>query len=210
MTRALYTFGGALLAALGVIAVLSFAQHEKEVLLEGNSLTSAGEFAPSVIKTLSEDGWHVRNNAVGGATTPQRLEHLSPPAASQKSIAVLWEATNDILFGESAEGAYKNYRLWCEAARTLGYTVIAATILPRSALGTPANFEQQREKFNDLLRNGWPEFADALADVAADPRIGDRGSDKDPVYFSDLVHLTPAGAKIAADIVATTVTSIGE
>jgi hypothetical protein len=56
--------------------------------------------------------------------------------------------------------------------------------------------------YNDMLRAQWPTFADGLADVAADPRIGADGANLDPKYFVDLVHPTSAGYAIMAAAVA--------
>ena len=53
-----------------------------------------------------------------------------------------------------------------------------------------------------MLREQWPAFADGLADVTADPRIGADGANLDPVYFLDQVHPTSAGYGVMAAAVA--------
>ena len=54
------------------------------------------------------------------------------------------------------------------------------TVLPCSE---PVTFEATRLAFDALLRDSWPEFADGLADIAADPRIGDTGDNLDRQFY---------------------------
>lgn len=125
-----------------------------------------------------------------------QLNTLSP-----HKVLTAWGGTNDIYFGASAATAYGNYRTYLENRKAAGWKVIAATILPRSAGATPEAFEADRQAFNENLRNSWTEFADGLADVASDSRIGDEGDELDTAYYNaDKVHLNDAGYAVAASI----------
>jgi hypothetical protein len=54
-----------------------------------------------------------------------------------------------------------------------------------------------------LLRHGWRTFADGLADVASDPRIGDAGDNLDQQFYrSDGLHLGNAGNAVMAGVAA--------
>lgn len=83
------------------------------------------------------------------------------------------------------------------AARAAGYQkIVVLTCLPR-VTGGNGNFESDRQAFNTLLRAGYASFADALADVAADSRIGDAGDNADLTYYqADQVHLNDTGRAI--------------
>jgi lysophospholipase L1-like esterase len=74
--------------------------------------------------------------------------------------------------------------------------VVVCTMLPRT--GTDA----ERAAYNTAIRANWATYADALADPAADARIGDNGDNADLTYYdADAVHLNDAGYAIAAAII---------
>ncbi len=110
-----------------------------------------------------------------------------------------WAGTNDLYAGADADATIAQYRAWSTARRAAGWHVIVFTVLPRSNDETPATFEQQRQSMNAQIRETWPEFADALVDIAADPRIGDPGDELDPTFYADRLHLTAAGYAIVAE-----------
>jgi lysophospholipase L1-like esterase len=64
--------------------------------------------------------------------------------------------------------------------------------------------------YNTLIRAFWPLFADSLADVAADPRLGTDEAYSNKVYFADDTHLNDNGYKIVAGIVKTAVLKLVE
>ena len=55
----------------------------------------------------------------------------------------------------------------------------------------------------ELVRAGWSDFADGLADVAADPRIGDDGDQFHRRYYRpDAIHPNAAGYGVMAAVTA--------
>ena len=64
-------------------------------------------------------------------------------------------------------------------------------------------FEASRLAYNTLLRDTWPQFADGLADIASDPRIGDAGDNLDQQFYrSDGLHPSNAGYAVMAGVTA--------
>ena len=55
--------------------------------------------------------------------------------------------------------------------------------------------------YNTLLRDTWTQFADGLADIASDPRIGDAGDNLDQQFYgSDGLHPSNAGNAVMAGV----------
>lgn len=182
------------------------------VIFDGNSLTSGqGATAPEnnypsrVAANLT--GWFWFNRGVSSKTTNERasaagtdVDPFAHPSRT-KNVAVLWEVTNDLYFNSNATSAYDNYVNWCNGRRAAGFQVVAVTVLPRSQGGLYAGFESDRQWINAQIRSNWQNFANALADVAADSRIGAPGAEQNTTYYTDKIHLTDAGYAIVADIV---------
>lgn len=169
--------------------------------------------AQSPLAQMDLPGWAKINLAVDGTTTPQRAASASNPTIyynplRSKNVAVLWEASNHIYFGATAAAAIASYVAWCNAVRASGFKVVCVTVLPRSAGSPPADFETSRQTFNSYLRANWGAFSDGLADIAADPRIGDAGDDLDTTYYPDKAHLNATGYGIVADIMRPLVLSV--
>lgn len=112
--------------------------------------------------------------------------------------------TNDILLGLS-DGAttYANLKAWCLARHTPGKKLIVCT-LPGWNDG-PWGKEAERVIYNDLIRANFADFADACADLGADPDIGTFAIGP---YFLDNVHLDTAGYAVLAGIVHTEVIAL--
>jgi hypothetical protein len=60
-------------------------------------------------------------------------------------------------------------------------------------------------RFNELVRDGWSDFADGMIDFAADPTIGNPGEEDHPAVAADPdlyvggTHPTARGAEIMAE-----------
>jgi hypothetical protein len=190
------------------------------VLCDGNSLTSGVGATPGVddyptqlvgllrLYPAAGSNWRMRNFGAPSQTTTQmsadaarQIDGYTIGALRPKKVCVAWEITNELYAGLSAETAYANFISYCTARRAVGWKVVALTVLPRSNDGTPGDFESKRQAVNSSLRQNWADFADALADVAADARIGDAGDELDTAYYPDRVHLNAAGYAIVAGIV---------
>lgn len=174
---------------------------------------SSNPTTQSPLAQLNLPGWAKINLAVDGTTTVQRSGSASNPTIyynplRSKKVAILWEASNHIYFGATASEAITSYVAWCNAVRASGFKVVCVTVLPRSAGTPPADFETSRQTFNAYLRANWAAFSDGLADIAADPRIGDAGDELNTTYYPDRAHLNATGYGIVADIMQPIVLSV--
>jgi hypothetical protein len=104
-----------------------------------------------------------------------------------------------------AEAAFRHLASYCRDRRLAGYQVVVLTVLPREGL---EEFERARIVLNEKLRAGWSDFADGLADVAAESTVGRAGAEFDTRYYRDTVHLTPAGYAVVAARVASAVRAL--
>ena len=172
----------------------------------------AADMMPEQTMALLPGGLTLVNLGVPGQTTgmmaADAATQVDPLASPRREhdILVVWEGTNDLAYGTSAPldaaDAYRHLAKYCEARRRAGFQVVVCTVLPREG---SAPFDAARSDLNERLRAGWPRFADALADVAADPAIGPGGAELDTTYYRDTVHLTPAGYRLVARRVAVAV-----
>jgi lysophospholipase L1-like esterase len=183
------------------------------LVCEGDSISVAPDsggpqsYPQRLLVALGASRWDMTNVATPGDTVQAMIGEASGQvdvlydATRPKNVACFFGGTNDLYFGTSESTLQTYYSYWCTQRRSLGFTVVAFTILPRSNAGTPATFEADRQAFNAWLRANYHSFADKLADVAADPRIGSPGAEQNTTYFADLVHPTAAGAQVIADVV---------
>lgn len=204
----------------GAEGTISYNPNERQIIFDGNSLTwgvlrdPASAFPAQTMALLGKQyTWTWRNfglasqqttTMVGVAATrvdPLYRKHVS------HNILVAWEITNDLNAGVAAATALTNFTTYCAARRAAGWKVIVLTVLPRtSASGT---FEADRQTINTSIRANWATYADALADVAADSRIGDSGDQNDTTYYlADAVHTAAAGDAVVAGIVAAVVAAL--
>lgn len=180
------------------------------IVVEGDSLTAGVGAAadmsyPNQMRKLFPGGdvQYLTNYSHGGDTLldmiPDGVDIDARFMRDTKSVCVVWAGTNDLYFGASAATAYSRLIQFCGDRRQKGWSVVVVTALPRSNSGTPAGFEAGRVAFNASVVDNWQLFADAIADVAADQRIGVAGRELDTTYFStDKVHMTAAGYAIVA------------
>jgi len=187
-----------------------------QIIFDGNSLVagtgaSAGHNMPTLVTSaLISSGKYstLQNFGVSSQTTVQMTSDAQAQIDSlynlskYRNIVVVWEGTNDIYFGATAEEAYNNLVSYCQARRSAGYKVVIVTLLPRSNAGTPVGFDTDRLSVNTNIRNNWTTFADAIADVASNTAIGDAGDELDTIYYnSDKVHMTDTGYGVVAGAV---------
>ena len=186
---------------------------------DGNSLTSGGgetPYYPTQLADLLGTPWVVNNKGVTSQTTLQMSADATTDidplyeAENTKNVLVAWEGTNHVYFNATASAAITALFNYCTARRAAGFKVVLLTLLPRgdfpgsSTLPDPKeeNHEDRRAVVNMWIRQTWDSCADALADVAADERIGLDGCEDDTTYYmADKVHMKSAGYAIIADIV---------
>jgi hypothetical protein len=182
------------------------------IVFEGDSLT-AGKIYPNYVMdmlNLGNDKNVIHNVATSGQTLyPTMIMDASHQVDTKflgsdyRNIAVLWAGTNDIFLDPRIDvsALHESIRDWCNGRKAKGFQVIVCTITPRLDNGTPGCFEENRQAINEMIRMHYLEYADGLADFAANPYIGDAGDELDTMYYCDKVHLTPMGNAIVANIV---------
>jgi lysophospholipase L1-like esterase len=175
------------------------------LIFEGDSLTSGGTYPFYTAQILNAT---CTNIAVPGEQMAQII-HQGNDAdsrynSSARNVIVLWAGTNDLHRTQRApEAIHGEIRDWCRARQEKGFQVIVVTILPRSDPSNHPTFENDRQKLNTLIRENYGSYADGLADVAADARIGNMDAELEGYYYlKDRVHLTDRGYYIVAEIVA--------
>lgn len=125
------------------------------------------------------------------------------------NVLVVWIGTNDLYNGGTPATIYSNLVTYCQARKAVGFKVVVVTMLPRSDAGIPGSFAADRLTFNANVRANYLTFADALADVAADSRIGDTGDELDLTYYqSDKIHPNATGHGVVATVLKTAVDRI--
>jgi lysophospholipase L1-like esterase len=199
------------------------------LIFDGNSMTYgagssgiSGTYPNQLIAALADPvvggNFGVSGQETDGmiADSPAQIDPLCSFTTRTKNVVVAWEGTNDIRAGASAATAFANLKAYCQARKDVGYRVILLTIPPRSDVGTPGTFDDDRSSVNASLRADFPTsttatrvfrpgvgvtYADLLVDVAANATIGDAGDEANTTYYDDLVHMTDAGyALVAADV----------
>ncbi len=142
----------------------------------------------------------------GNARIAELLER-APAAVDQRfrrnadlNVSLVLAGGGDFYHGADPTTVYAGLKEYCALRRAAGFKVIVLTVLPRKLW--PA-FEAARTAYNQLLRQTWPEFADGLADIAADPRIGDQFDNLDLRYYrADATHPNNAGCAVMASVTA--------
>ena len=184
------------------------------VAFDGDSITRGlgtslnHSFPFQVVEQLEQLGYG-RCLRVNLGVDAQTIANMSTDAAAtdafyngslRRNVIVVFAGTNDLYFGATATDTYNALVSYCQARQTTGWEVVVVTMLPRSSAGTPAGFETARGTVNGNIRSNWRTFADAIADIAADGRIGDSGDELDTTYYNaDKVHLVDAGHDVVTE-----------
>ncbi|MCX6373913.1 MAG: SGNH/GDSL hydrolase family protein [Actinobacteria bacterium] len=130
--------------------------------------------------------------------------HGDPDADA--AVCIVMAGGGDLGAGGDPQTVYDGLLTYCAARRAAGFKVVVLTLLPRS---DREGFNAARATYNAAIREHWAGFADGLADVAADPRIGADGANLDALYYADGTHPTTAGYGVMAAAVAPVLESIG-
>ena len=186
--------------------------NANKLVFFGDSLTSgSGSLQPYTNFVPTNTPFTRYNEGLPGRTVLQGiqaiqnrvLDHFS--RAAKWNVAAVWLGVNTPRNGEGTYTDAFNYLVaLCSQLQRRGFSVVVLTWTSCSdevALG--------RDAFNTLVRAQWPLFADAIADVAADARIGSSGAYSNTAYFhDDQRHLIQAGHEIVGPIVGAAVNSI--
>ena len=120
--------------------------------------------------------------------------------AADLDVCLVLAGGGDFHVGARAAEVYEALRTYCAGRRAAGFRVVVLTVLPSS---TPLTFEAARLAYDGMLRDTWSEFADGLADIAGDDRIGDTGDNLDLHFYStDALHPNSAGCAVMATVTA--------
>jgi lysophospholipase L1-like esterase len=190
--------------SLGADGIIVF---DGDSLTEGFMLLPSQSYPAQAMRQLPP-GIRWANVAVSGQTWPDLLADVTTevdPLFSEKNdfnILVVWAGANDLAAGYTAQEIYENARTYCLARKQRGFTVLVCTMYPLQPKGDDQRYEALRVEYDRLLRDTWPQFADALVDLAADARIGDASPESRAGYFIDIVHLNETGYGVIADAVA--------
>jgi lysophospholipase L1-like esterase len=203
--------------------------HGCRLLFDGNSITASDLYGHGNDARIPEQVQYqlahrninieILNLAVAGQTGAQMIADASATIGAirqrhRAEIVVVNEGGNDILFGATPEQAFQNTRNYCLLRRSEGYYLLVWSCLdrqqiPTSPPDTQAGYAAKIAAYNDLLKNGWHEFADQFIDIRAElPQIvGDglpyNAQNTHGFWLPDAVHPSAtANALIAAKIAA--------
>jgi hypothetical protein len=131
----------------------------------------------------------------------QRETDLFPfEAPNIPSVLVIQQGTNDIAYGSSATTLYNNVLdLFIGTAHAAGFYVVVDTLLPRSDPGWTDVKEQERLRYNTLVRAN-SSRADAINDIAADSVMGDGSDPTTSPYYADALHPSLLGQQRLATL----------
>ena len=186
--------------------------NANKLIFFGDSLTSgAGSLQPYTDFVTTAATFTRYNEGLPGRTVLQGIQALQVSVldhfsrAAKWNVAAVWLGVNTPRNGEGTyTDAFHYLVALCSQLQRRGFRVVVLTWTSCSdevSLG--------RDAFNTLVRAQWPLFADALADVAADSRIGAAGAYSNTTYFhDDQRHLIQAGHEIVGPIVGAAVDSI--
>lgn len=180
---------------------------DRHLLFDGQSLNDFGSYPAKVnLGYPALYGMTLRNLSVGGfgwedlaANADTRLFPYCSTAPT--TVLMMNGCQNDLLDDDDAATVYALMVAYADAARLTGGVekVLAVTVPAADPSYFTAGQDAERQALNaTLVATGVSsgDF-DAIADIAAAPEL----DGTDPTYYLDIVHWTPAGAQVAADIV---------
>lgn len=124
-------------------------------------------------------------------------------ASRTTNLVVFYAGLNDLHAGASVEETTARIVTFGQARRRAGFRVVIGTLLPSTVhLASGNEYEAARQRVNASLRAQVARFADALADIGADPTIGVASAATNREYYlRDGIHPTGEGHSIIAAIV---------
>lgn len=115
------------------------------------------------------------------------------------------------LEGITPVATYNELVAYARERRAAGFKVIIGTMVSRTGSNGNGTFDSQKNTYNALIRANWANFADGIADLAGDARLGADGAYSNLTYFqADGIHINDTGAAIVAGIVSTAIDRLTE
>lgn len=132
--------------------------------------------------------------------------------SKDRNIVTAFAGHNDMR-DQTYTDAYNDAVAYCQARQAAGWQVVIITQMARNDnWGTTypdaASWDAARLSYNQLIRDNWGTFADAICDVAGDDRIGDLADVIDGTYFVDYIHPNDAGHAIIAELLNTSIRTL--
>lgn len=153
-----------------------------------NSISGQIVTSETFTKTnLGVSGQELRQMMYGSA----KVVALLTPLAS-RNIVIVFGGTNDNIAGRTAAQTYADLSAYCLILKKAGFQVVVVTMLSRTGSDTFKN------SYNALIRAGWQNFADEIADPAQNTNLGADNAYSNATYFQDSVHPTTAANLIIA------------
>lgn len=186
--------------------------YNKQIILDGDSITQSFGTSLNVgwPRSLSKafPSYRMINLGIPGQTMATMAGNVATKVVARfqsgysKNILVVWAGTNDVVAGATAATIYANLQSETAAAKTAGFKVVWATMLPRTDL--TSGMQTVWAAYNALIRGatlGQSNTADALADVQSDATMGPFSAaanntlycNTSPTDFSIGVHPTNLG-----------------
>jgi lysophospholipase L1-like esterase len=177
-----------------------------QVICDGNSLTAGVGTTPYPAQLESAIARPCINKGEPGWTTPQltaRFDATIPllfRPQYRRSVAVLWEGTNDIILNNvSGATAWANMVAWIDKYKYFQCPFILMNIIARGNF--TAGNRTAANDFNALMAANWQNIGAAgLCDVAS---VFTNYADLTK-YNADQIHLITAGYATVATMVAST------
>lgn len=181
------------------------------IVFDGDSISAGIGSSPGqgLDEQFMRDGRfaaRIANVAVSGRPVAECLRLFNANVAplliprARSNLIVFHAGDNDVAMGRSAEQTYAAFTQYVADAHALDWKVIVSTELPR--FGFAPDKQRILADYNRLLLAN-AAGADAVVDVASDPRMADPAARNDPALFNaDRVHPRDTGYAILARMLA--------
>jgi hypothetical protein len=172
------------------------------VLILGDSLTAEYRVPTPWSSSLSlmnsydvQNFGYFNNTAKMARALSIEREQTMIPTVPGRAVAISWLGTNDVCPGASHNftpaQAWANLTAWSGGLRSKGVRTVVMTMISRN---TGGSCDSYKNSLNTLIRQQWPAYFDAIADIAAVPSLGADGAYSNSTYFLDMAHITQSAA----------------
>ena len=173
------------------------------LVIVGDSLTAEYRIVTPWSSSLSlansydvQNFGYFNNTAKMARALSIEREQSMIPTGPGRAVAVSWLGTNDVCPGANHNftpaQAWANLRAWSGGLRSKGVRTVVMTMISRN---TGGSCDSYKNSLNTLIRQQWPGYFDAIADIAAVPSLGADGAYSNSTYFfSDMAHITQIAA----------------